>query len=201
MSGAASSRRPFARVALAAGALLAAVVPWTGCGYSAGSITRRTERRVHLPLFENQTWYRDLEVQLTRQVEKELASRPGISIVPLESADIVLAGTITDFEQRVLSEDSEDSVSESSAVTRVRLEVRDARTGTVQRQYAVRDRAEFLVARGESLASATSESFQDVARKIVDGLEGDFPRASAGAREEADGAVQKQDGSGAASDG
>jgi hypothetical protein len=56
----------------------------------------------------------------------------------------------------------------------------------VQRHFFVRDRAEFLVARGESLASATSESFQDVARKIVDGLEGDFPRASAAARDEAD---------------
>jgi len=192
MSGTSSSRKAFARVAAAAIALLAALAPVGGCGYSAGSLTRRSERRVHLPLFENRTYYRDLEVELTRQVEKELASRPGISIVPRESADIVLAGTITDFEQRVLSEDSEDSVSESSAVTRVRLEVIDARTGTVQRQYAVRDRAEFLVARGESLASATSESFQDVARKIVDGLEGDFPRASASARDEADGAGPKQ---------
>jgi outer membrane lipopolysaccharide assembly protein LptE/RlpB len=191
MRRAASSCGLLARAAMAALALLAAVAPFTGCGYSAGPLTRHGERRIHLPLFENRTWYRDLEVELTRQVEKELASRPGISIVPLESADIVLAGTITDFEQRVLSEDSEDSVSESSAVTRVRLEVIDARTGTVQRQFAVRDRAEFLVARGESLASATSESFQDVARKIVDGLEGDFPRASAAARDEADGAEQQ----------
>ncbi len=158
------------------------VLPLVGCGYSSGPLTPRVRRAVYLPLFENRTWYRDLEIELTRQVEKELASRPGISIVPPERADIVLAGTIVDFEQRVLSEDSEDRVRESSAVTRVRIDVLDARTGTVQRTFEVRDRAEFVAARGESLGLATSESFFDVARRIVDGLEDDFPRASAAAR-------------------
>lgn len=153
-----------------------------GCGYSAGPLTPRERRSVHLPLFENRTWYRDLEIELTRQVEKELASRPGISIAPPERADIVLAGTIVEFEQRVLSEDSEDRVRESSAVAQVRIDVLDARTGALQRWFVVRDRAEFLPARGESLGLATSESFFDLARKIVDGLEGDFPRASPAAR-------------------
>ena len=161
---------------LAAAGALAGLA--TGCGYSAGPLTRRVERRVHLPIFENRTFYRDLEIELTRQVEKELSSRPGISIVPPESADIVLAGTIVDFEQHVLSEDSQDRVRESSVLARVRIEVRDARTGGVQRAYEVRDRAEFLIDRGETLASATREAFFDLARRIVDGLEGDFPRAS-----------------------
>ena len=163
-------------------AALAAFVLLANCGYSAGPLTPRERRAVHLPLFENRTWYRDLEIELTRQVQKELASRPGISIATPERADIVLAGTIVDFEQRVLSEDSEDRVRESSAVARVRIEVLDARTGALQRWFEVRDRAEFLPARGESLGSATSESFFDIARKIVDGLEGHFPRASPAAR-------------------
>jgi hypothetical protein len=163
---------------LAALALLAAA----GCGYSAGPLTSGANRRIHVPLFENRTFYRDLEISLTSQVEKELASRPGISIVPPDRADIVLAGTIVDFEQRVLSEDAEDRVQESSVVTRVRIEVRDARTGAVRRAYEVRDRAEFLTSRGETLASATSESFFDLARRVADGLEDDFPRASESAR-------------------
>jgi len=171
---------PAARAAAALVALL------TGCGYSTGSLTRRQERRVHLPLFENRTFYRDIEVGLTRQVEKELASRPGISIAPPERADIVLAGTIVGFDQRVLSEDPQDRVRESSVVTRVRIEVRDARTGTVQRAFEVRDRAEFVTERGETLASATAESFFDLARRIVDGLEDDFPRASREARARGD---------------
>ncbi|MBM4014306.1 MAG: hypothetical protein FJ293_04995 [Planctomycetes bacterium] len=162
--------------------LLLAVLAQLGCGYSAGPLTPAGFRKVHLPLFENQTWYRDLEVELTRQVAAELQSRPGISIVPLGEADIVLAGTIVDFEQRVLSEDSNDRVRESSAVTRVRIEVRDARTGAVRRGFTVRDRAEFLAARGETLAAATAESFFDLARQVVDGLEAGFPRASAAAR-------------------
>ena len=152
------------------------------CGYSAGPLTRHAERRVHVPIFTNQTFYRDLEIELTKQVEKELASRPGISIGPPESADIVLAGTIVDFEQRVLSEQRGDRIRESSTVTRVRIDVKDARTGAVRRTFEVRDRAEFLPARGETLASATSESFFDLARRIADGLEDDFPRATDAAR-------------------
>lgn len=170
------------RCARGLAALAGAAVLVVACGYSAGPLTRSGWRKVHVPLFVNQTYYRDLEVELTRQVAAELGARPGISIVPLADADIVLAGTIVDFEQRVLSEDAEDRVRESSAVTRVRIEVRDARTGTVQRTYSVRDRAEFLADRGESLAAATSESFFDVARRVVDGLEADFPHASDAAR-------------------
>lgn len=179
-AAASSSRSPVRRLAL----LLLALLPLSagGCGYTSGPLVRHGWRRVHVPIFQNETFYRDLEVELTAQVEKELASRPGISIAPLSDADIVLAGTITDFEQRVLSEDSANRVRESSAITHVRIEVRDARTGAVLHSYVVRDRAEFLAARGETLAGATTESFFDVARHVVDGLEEDFPHASPEAR-------------------
>ena len=163
-----------------AAAVALAIVP--ACGYSAGPLTRSKERRVHGPVFVNRTYWRDLEIDLTQQVLKELASRPGISIVPQERADIVLAGTIVDFQQRVLSEDTGNQVRESSAMTHVRIDLRDARTGSVRRRYEVRDRAEFLAATGETLATATAESFFDLARRIVDGLEDDFPRASSEAR-------------------
>jgi hypothetical protein len=177
-----SSRRGKGRLLTRCAWLATGSLLLSACGYSAGPLTRTGFRKVHLPLFENQTWYRDLEVELTRQVAAELQSRPGISIAPLEEADIVLAGTIVDFEQRVLSEDSADRVRESSTVTRLRIEVRDARTGAVRHGYTVRDRAEFLAARGETLSAATAESFFDLARRVVDGLEADFPRASDAAR-------------------
>jgi hypothetical protein len=162
--------------------LVASFAIGSGCGYSAGPLTRHAERRVHLPMFENRTFYRDLEIDLTRQVEKELASRPGISIVPLERADIVLAGAIVGFDQHVLSEDPQDRVRESSVTTHIRMEVRDPQSGTVRRFYELTDRAEFLTQRGETLSSAAAESFFDLARRIVDGLEDDFPHASAAAR-------------------
>ena len=60
---------------------------------------------------------------------------------------------------------------------RVRIDVRSARDGRLLDQFEVTDRAEFFVARGESLATATEESFFDLARKIVMGLEKEFPRS------------------------
>lgn len=172
-------RTGFFRLAAAALALLPA------CGYSAGPLTRHEFRRVYLPMFRNQTFWRDFEVGLTHEVEKELATRPGISIVPQESADIVLAGTIVDFQQHVLTESTTDAVRESSTVTRVRVDVKDARTGEVQRTYEVRYRAAFIPANGETAQSAAQTSFPPLARRIVDGLEDDFPRASGTARGEA----------------
>lgn len=169
------------RIAIAAIAAIAPILigaALAGCGYSAGPLTRRTDQRVYVPLFENRTWYRDIEIDLTRQVVKELASRPGISIAPQERADIVLAGTIVDYAQQVLSEDKNNQVRESSIVTRVRIDVKDARTGAVRRSYESRDREAFLADRGETLTSATLESFADLSRYIVDGLEDDFPSAT-----------------------
>lgn len=166
---------------LAAAAL--ALLP--GCGYSAGPLTHHEYRRVYLPMFRNQTFWRDFEVGLTHEVEKELGSRPGISIAPQEGADIVLAGTIVDFQQHVLTESTTDAVRESSTVTRVRVDVKDAHTGEVERTYEVRYRATFVPANGETAQTAAATSFVALARRIVDGLEDDFPRASAAARGDA----------------
>jgi hypothetical protein len=156
---------------------LVAVAIGSGCGYSTSGLIRPEYRRVYLPLFQNETFWRDLEVSLTRQVQRELASRPGIFIVSRSEADIVLDGTIVDFRQRVLSEDARDAVRESSAVTRVRMEVRVAGSGRLLESYDVSDQAEFFVDRDEDLDSATEEMFFDLARKIVIGLEESFPPA------------------------
>lgn len=159
-------------------ALLLVLAAVSACGYTTRNIIQARYRKVSLPLFQNQTFWRDFEIDLTRQVQRELESRPGIFIVPPEEADIVLEGTIVDFHQRVLSEDDRDRVRESSATTTVRVVLRDPRTRDVIQQFEVTDRAEFFLARGENLATATSESFFDLARNIVMGLEEAFPRPS-----------------------
>ena len=179
MSRAATWRRALrsaAPIALALAGLAAA------CGYSAGPLGRHESQQVCVPMFQNQTFWRDFEVGLTREVEKELAARPGISIAPRERADIVLEGTIVDFEQHVLTESKTDAVSESSTVTRVRIDVKDAKTGDLVRTFTVRYRAAFVPANGETVQTAANTSFVNLARRIADGLEGDFPRASAEAR-------------------
>jgi len=153
------------------------------CGYSAGPLTRHEARQVYVPMFQNQTFWRDFEVGLTREVEKELAARPGISIVPPERADIVLNGTIVDFQQHVLTESKTDAVQESSTVTVVRIDVKNLKTDKVT-TFTVRYRAAFVPANGETVQTAANTSFVNLARRIADGLEDDFPRASPEARGE-----------------
>jgi hypothetical protein len=144
-----------------------------------GSLVPEDRRRVFLPTFRNNTLWRDLEIELTRQVERELASRPGMFIVGREEADIVLSGTIVDFRQQVVSEDTRNRVRESAAITTVRIEIVDARDPhRVLRSYQVRDRSDFYIVSGDALAAAQTDSYLDLARLIVDGLEGDIPRAT-----------------------
>ena len=156
------------------------VIPLIGssCGYSVGSLVPREYRRVSVPVFENTTYWRDLELALTREVASELASRPGLFLVKEDEADVVLRGTIVDFQTRVLIEDNRDRVRESSARTTVRVDLLEARGGALLKSFRVTDRAEFFFDRGERLATATGESFIDLARKVVNVLEEEFPRTS-----------------------
>jgi hypothetical protein len=75
-------------------------------------------------------------------------------------------------------------VRESSTVTRVRVDVKDARTGEIERTFEVRYRATFVPSEGQTATTSAQSSFVPLARRIVDGLEDDFPRASAAARGE-----------------
>ena len=158
------------------GVLGLAVAMAAGCGYSTASLVRPEFHRVYLPMFRNETFYRDVEVQVTQQVQRELASRSGIFIVPQEQADIVLEGTIVDVFQRVLTENQLNQIQETSATLRIHVDLRDAQSGTVLKSYEVTDRAEFLVSQGGALEAVSVESFFDVARMIVQGLEQEFPR-------------------------
>ena len=132
------------------GLLLLGLIPTLpGCAYQVGSLTRPGFERVSLPMFGNETFFRDLEVQLTQQVARELSSRPGISIVPSERADIVVVGTILEFRQGVISEDDSDRIRESSAWTRVRIEIRDARRPDRRlKTYEAADRALYVAKQG-----------------------------------------------------
>ncbi len=143
-------------------------------GYRSDPIFPKAARRVAVPIFENQTFFRQIELDLTRSVCDELRGRPGIHVVDPAEADIILEGTITDVDQRVLSITRRRRSTESSATTQVACKVLDARTRQELKRFSTSERVDFAIQTGEGLQTAQRQAFYDLARKIVYELEADW---------------------------
>lgn len=156
--------------------ILALLVAGAACaGYRSDTLFPANARRIQVPIFENETFYRQIELSLTRSVCDELRVRPGIFVVGEGGdADIILRGTITGVDQRVLSITKDRRATESSATTEVECEVVDARTEKVLKKFNTRERIDFALQTGEGLQTAQREAFYELARKIVFEMEADW---------------------------
>jgi hypothetical protein len=143
-------------------------------GYRTDALMPAEARRIAVPMFENDTFYRHIEFALTRDVTDVLRMRPGIYVVPEGEADVVLRGRVTRVSQSVLALGERDRIDERSATTTVKCRLVDRRTGDVVKDFDVSDRIDFATATGEGLGAAQHESFYDLARKIVFELEADW---------------------------
>lgn len=147
----------------------------TGCGYSANSIIKSGVSSVYVPVFENHTFRRELEFQLTEYVKNEILYKTRLKIVPKAQAESILKGEIVDFRERVLTEDSQDNPREERIFAYVNVQWIDLRTG---REIMKRDRlvrpTEFVIEKGETLQTATAESFKYLAEIIVQAMESDW---------------------------
>jgi len=146
-----------------------------GCGYSAQPLTKRGIKSVHVPVFDNRTFRRRLEFVLTDAVKNEILYKTDLKILPRSKADSVLTGEIVDFRERVLTEDRDDNPQEVRVFVYVNVRWTDLRTGrTLMSRERVTAPTEFLAARGETVATATAESFRDLAELIVNLMEEDW---------------------------
>lgn len=156
------------------GAAALAVAAAACAGYRSDPLFPEGMRRIAVPIFENETFFRQIEFDLTRQVANELRARPGIHVVDPAEADVILEGRIVDVDQRVLALARRERPLERSATTSVRCRVVERATGRVLKEFVERERVDFLSGAGEGLESAQTEAFHDLARKIVFQLEADW---------------------------
>jgi hypothetical protein len=152
-----------------------AVVSGPGCmSLQRGGLYEPGQDRVFLEFFGNETFYRNLQFQLTNRIKDEILSRPGLHLTSKETADVILGGRIVDVRQRVLTEsDRQITTAERTTITIV-LEITDARTGEVIKKVELSETGEFVSAFGETLQTAQEEAFRFLAREAVRQLELDF---------------------------
>ncbi len=146
-----------------------------GCGYSSKSLLRSNVRSIYVPIFDNNTFRRGYEFDLTRAVRDQILLRTRLHVVDKDEADSILFGKITSFTENVFIENSRDNIIDSQTSVGIAIRWVDRRTGRILvERNDIRKSAEFIVPRNETLTSSGNEAFVNVARGIVDAMEEDW---------------------------
>lgn len=102
----------------------------SGCGYSHQPLYDETYQSVSVPIFENRTFYRGVEFDLTEAIKKEIELRTPYKVVNGESGQTLLRGTIVSIRQNRLSREREAGVAQELEMSIVvDFEWQDQRTG------------------------------------------------------------------------
>ncbi len=150
-----------------------------GCGYMVGNAYGPDVRTVEVPIFENDTYRRGIEYQLTESVQREIQLRTPFRLVK-GPADTRLTGRIVEARKNVLGENQNDDPRELQFALFVRVTWEDLRTGQLLAQQEVPLQpqsiptvgvAEFAPEVGQSLASSSQDATNRLARQIVNMME------------------------------
>jgi hypothetical protein len=144
----------------------------SGCGYSNKSLISRKINSIYIPIFENETFRKGLEFDLTNAVKDEIMSNTKLRIAKKDNADTILTGKIQKVTESMLSSNVEDNIVEGRVTIYVDVKLVDRRTGrTLIEEKKVTQSAEYIVKRGENIKTASRESLTLLAETIVGHLE------------------------------
>lgn len=138
------------------------------CGYTSRSQLRQNVNTIYIPIFDNLTYRRGLEFDLTNALKNEILFRTRLKVVDKDHADSILSGSITDVKKLVLLEDPRANLVEAAMTIIIDFSWVDLRTGrTIVNKKNVTQQAEFLAKRKENEETAEREAFVDLAEKII----------------------------------
>ena len=99
------------------------------CGYSTRSLMREDMRTVYVEVFDNQTFRRGLEKDLTVAVLEEVKRNSGLLVAARRNADSVLRGSLLEVEESVSVRTVEDEFLVKRVSVTVEFRWTDRRTG------------------------------------------------------------------------
>ncbi|MBF8276997.1 MAG: hypothetical protein HW390_2070 [Candidatus Brocadiaceae bacterium] len=127
------------------------------CGYSSKAVLRSNVRSIYVPVFDNKTFRRGYEFDLTK--------------VDRDEADSILYGKITNVVEGVLIGDFTDNIVESRLTVFVDIRWVDTRTGrTIVERLNIARSAEFIVPRNETASTSGNEAFVGIAYGIIEAM-------------------------------
>ena len=161
-------------------ATFAVVLICCGCGYMVGNGFSPDVRTVSVPIFENETYRRGIEYQLTEAVQKEIQKRTPYKLAKGLDADTRLTGRIVQTRKDVLGENANDDPRQLQFSIMVNVTWENLRTGEVLAQQEVPvapeaipliSSAQFAPELGQSQATALQTAVSNLARHIVNMME------------------------------
>lgn len=156
--------------------ILLCLLTSSGCGYVVGSPYGPEVRTVHVPNFTSETFRRGYELRLTEAVHKQVQTRTPFRLVKEPGADTVLRGHILSLDKRNVNQSRYDDPRELELTMAVEVVWEDLRNGQIlaQRQIHIDARTaqalaitSFAPESGQSLATATQDAVDQLAREIV----------------------------------
>ncbi len=166
---------------LGAGLLaLTGLASGSGCGYTVGAPYATDIRTVHVPTFQCSDYRRGYELQLTEAVQKQIQQRTPYRLAKEPGADTRLTGRIVSIDKRVPNQNKFDDPRELELSIGIEVKWEDLRTGQVINQQTVPlagnaaqllGNTTFAPEAGQSMATATHETVNILARQIVDLME------------------------------
>lgn len=165
---------------LGAGTLVACM---QGCApYQVGnaSLYAPDVRTIYVPMFESDSFRRQLGERLTEAVVKEIELKSNMKVVSSPNADSILTGKIISDTKRVLNETRTDEVRDLDVTLRVQVSWTDRQGNDLRQPQSIPmpvSTADVLQSRnvvpeyGESIATGQQEAIQKLAEQIVSLLE------------------------------
>jgi len=163
--------------------LLAALVALAACGYTfdrdrgEARLPTGTLPKVAVLPFDNVTFRRGLEIELTRLLSDEVRARSPRAPASPSDADWLVDGTIVRADERIHSQDRDDNVRESSIWIDVEVTLEDRAAEKVIRTYTFTERTPYSARAGRvsTLQQAETEALRIIAERIVYWLEAGHP--------------------------
>jgi hypothetical protein len=155
----------------------------TGCaGYQIGtrSLYRPDIRTVYVPMFETDSFRRNLGERLTEAVVKEIELKTPYKVVHHPNADSVLSARITSESKRVVAEQVNDIPRNIETELAVQVDWYDRRGEYLMQDtsfnfspvaFSAVEVADFTPEGGQSVATAHQEVIQRLAEQIVSQME------------------------------
>jgi len=156
------------------------LLPVTGCGYIVGGPYRQDVRTVHVPIFTSPSFRRDVEMQLTEAVHREIQKQTPFRLAKAHEADTKLTGRIISIRKASLGETAFDDVREAQYEMVVQVTWEDLRYGTPPTDpiqstiplspsdvITLTSTGDFAPELGQSMATARQRTVDNLARQIV----------------------------------
>jgi hypothetical protein len=147
-----------------------------GCGYAIGPSYGPEFRTVHVPVFKSDSFRRGFELQLTEAVQKRIQDSTPLRLDKEPGSDTRLVGRIVEITKRVENRSKYDDPRELELGLAVEVRWEDCRTGRLisEQRFPVTQslgqaitQASFAPESGQSLATATKDAIDQLARDIV----------------------------------